>query len=295
MSDEKELFDIMDAQIEKGNRERIKELEQKLKDHTDWSINEERIEALEKTISSHHDISLIQTKEISEYRKKNLESEFLQIEINKEFEDKIKELRDNNLKRSLIVNKAITELTLKVSNPEWLDILILDLMKPMREVLLRLFKRFKSLNLSFYIDWESYIRELSGDQMSKAEKTIFDEVVRKVEGEKLNPHLQCDGECRDCTDNIPSHGSAPNQCGRKSDSKPEIIKSKLYCSICKSSVALDIIIDDGKRIVVRKKDLKWLLEAISLREDYKDDEYYDKCNELIERYPRTREEEHDEE
>ena len=51
--------------------------------------------------------------------------------------------------------------------------------------------------------------------------------------------------------------------------KPEIIKSKIYCSICKSSVALDIIIDDEKRILVQKEDLKWLIE-FSLRRMWHD-------------------------
>ncbi|KKL84511.1 hypothetical protein LCGC14_1963930, partial [marine sediment metagenome] len=63
------------------------------------------------------------------------------------------------------------------------------------------------------------------------------------------------------------------------DSKPEILKSKIYCSICKSSVALDIIIDDGKRILVWKEDLKEMiydLETIDLfkrmKERYKIDD-----------------------
>jgi len=61
-----------------------------------------------------------------------------------------------------------------------------------------------------------------------------------------------------------NNGSAPEE-----DSIPETIKSKLYCSICKSSVALDIIIDDGKRILVQKEDLKWLIE-FSLRRMWHD-------------------------
>lgn len=49
------------------------------------------------------------------------------------------------------------------------------------------------------------------------------ERIEKLEdGENfLNPHLQCDGECYRCEDNIPSHGNAPNQCGRQQSKEPK--------------------------------------------------------------------------
>lgn len=52
----------------------------------------------------------------------------------------------------------------------------------------------------------------------------------------LNPHLQCNGECYVCEDNIPPHNDVPNLCGRKSKEPTEDfikVESKPYWLIPK--------------------------------------------------------------
>ncbi|KKK55539.1 hypothetical protein LCGC14_3073510, partial [marine sediment metagenome] len=96
----------LDSWLEKNGERIVKEYVRKFDPSLFMELkfkeNRERIEALEKTISSHHDISLIQTKEISELSKKHRESEFLQIEINKEFEEGITELKEEIKKINIL-------------------------------------------------------------------------------------------------------------------------------------------------------------------------------------------------
>jgi hypothetical protein len=42
-----------------------------------------------------------------------------------------------------------------------------------------------------------------------------EELVRIKDLLVLNPHLKCNGKCSECEDNIPSHGTVPNQCARQ--------------------------------------------------------------------------------
>ena len=85
---------------------KLKELEQKVKDHVDWSINEESIEVLEK---------------------------------------KDKECAETHIKYRAKFIKEISELRAKVSNPEWLDVVNVVILKLMEPQLTELKEQIKKL------------------------------------------------------------------------------------------------------------------------------------------------------
>ena len=59
------------------------------------------------------------------------------------------------------------------------------------------------------------IKSVLKDFFEAFDKRWGSDYRKQLDGEWLNPHLQCNGECYNCEDNIPSHGSVPNQCKRQ--------------------------------------------------------------------------------
>lgn len=77
---------------------------------------------------------------------------------------------------------------------------------------------------------EEYIIKKDGDSLKKALE-FTEKVMKEKDGsEYLNPHLKCNGECYECEDNIPSHGSVPNLCGRQDDGEIDSNRNKDNCN-----------------------------------------------------------------
>lgn len=81
-------------------------------------------------------------------------------------------------------------------------------------------------DLEFY---KKQLERLSGEQ-SVGKENVGHAVKKNIpltdsklveSNEYLNPHLQCNGECYECDDDIPPHGIAPNQCARQQRKEKE--------------------------------------------------------------------------
>ena len=192
------------------------------------AVNDDQIETLEKRFGvdkfETNDVQTyiwnksnieINKKEISELNKKHRESEFLQIEINKEFEDKITELKEQKEENWTFI---CNHMNLIKDNIERIGKVI----NGNREVLRDFFEAFDKKHGSHFL------KKLDGDQMSKAEKTIFDEVVRKVEGEtSVSKNHETEIVMREYPDRFKKEGEKEVWCkGHKPDSQPET------CPIC---------------------------------------------------------------
>ena len=168
--------------------------------------------------------------------------------------------------------KQITELQAKVSNPEWLDVVILKLMEPMKEVLLD----FINFHWSLESEGQTHEKDLTYEE--KYNKHA--ELSKKLSGGCTS---QCgkdwnDSFCSDCNDSKPIKPiEGPISYAPKTDSKPETLVGSARQTVKlgthkidsnnRRSISYTINGTDVKHYVynpdieavVTKEDLKWLL------------------------------------